>query len=528
MNQSAKNILISFCVGIIIFLILAIGYNLKIIPISINISNTIQSLQKQVDQLGIEFLGQIQIERSKMKDLAENSFIVDSFANQIITDKVYSEVYEYTIRNKNCYGITFVNNEKTIFFVYPPYASKRKGMVLASEYFNYFLTKEYSILPFQTSKELQSSDEIVLGYPVQKDGKILGLALFHYSGTSLLSEPVKRSSLSIKGFAFIKAYNMIVFNINKDILDQKDRLSDILMTIEEENRTIGPIKIKNLKYYFFSNQIGKSGKQVVVIPADKVGTPVVVQVVIAFYLITIIILITYVLLAFFFTKKEEEIDLKGRKFYQKEPELEQIKNIEEEEEFLSAVSSEEKKKDFFFEEVKSEKPIDTAFKSLVEEVSQKKSSLEVSLDEEYIFNPPETITTEELPKIPIEKKEETFELPDISGEEVVEEKDFEKKETGLPTLEELEESKEEYKDFEFVQSDELEIKDEKINLSEEELTINEKIKDKENETFELPEEIINISQEMKTLDQMEIPEIEQQQVEENIELPEISGELEQG
>lgn len=490
MSQSLKNILISVFVGIIIFLILAIGYNLKIIPISINVSNTIQSIQKQVDQIGIEFLGQVQIERAKMKDLAENSFIIDSFANQIITDKVYSEVYEYTVRNKNCYGITFVNNDKTIFFVYPPYASKRKGMVIASEYFNFFLTKEYSILPFQTPKEAQTTDEIVLGYPIQKDGKILGIALFHYSGTSLLTEPIKKTSLSIKGLAFVKSYNMIVFNVGKNILEEKDRFTDILAAVNEDNKTIGPIKVGDSKYYFFSSQISKSGKQVVVIPYEKVGTPLVVQIVISFYLITIIILITYVLLAFFFSPKEEKVELQGNKYYQKPPEFEEIKNEEEEEEFLSAVSSEEKKKDFFFEEVKSEKPLDTALKSLVEEVSQKKSPLEVTLDEQYVFTPPEPLTSEELPEISLESKEENIQLPDIEEEEVIEEKEFEKSTNELPSLEELEESKESY--TELGKEPEIQAKEE----------------------FELPEEVVSISEEMKTLEEMEIPEIQQENIEE--------------
>lgn len=510
MSQSAKNILISVAVGLILFLILAIGYNLKLIPISINVSNTINSIQKQVDQIGIEFLGQIQIERAKMKDLVENSFIVDTFDNQVITDKVYSEVYEYTIRNKNCYGITFVNNDKTIFFVYPPYASKRKGMVLATEYFNHFLTKEYLILPFQTTKEAQSTDEIVLGYPVQKNGKMLGLALFHYSGTSLLTEPIKKSTLSIKGLAFVKAYNMIIFNIPKEILDEKDRLSDILATIENDSKTIGPAKVGNNKYYFFINQIGNAGKQVVIVPNEKVGTPLIVQIVISFYLITIIILITYVLLAFFFTPKEEEIELKGQQYYKKPEEYQEIKNMEEEEEFLSAVSSEEKKKDFFFEEVKAEKPIDTALKSLVEEVSQKKSPLEVSLEEEYVFAPHEDLASEELPEVdttqkeekveipefPIEKGEENIELPNIEEEEeVIIEKDFEKKEGELPTLEELEESKEEYKG--------LEIKE---------------------ESLELPEEVLTVSEEMKTLEEESPSEAREEAEEEALELPKIDEE----
>lgn len=538
MSQSAKNILISVAVGLIIFLILAIGYNLKLIPISINVSNTVNSIQKQVDQLGIDFLGQIQIERAKMKDLAENSFIVDSFQSQVITDKVYSEVYEYTIRNKNCYGITFVNNEKTIFFVYPPYATKRKGMILATEYFNFFLTKEYSILPFQTSKEASTTDEIVLGYPIQKNGKILGLALFHYSGTSLLSEPIKKSTLNIKGLAFVKAYNMIVLNVTKQILEEKDRLSDIMATIEHENKTIGPVKVGNSKYYFFTNQIGKSGKQVVILPAEKVGTPLIVQVVISFYLITIIILITYVLLAFFFTPKEEEVEIKGTKYYKKPDEFEELKNKEEEEEFLSAISSEEKKKDFFFEEIKPEKPIDTALKSLVEEVSQKKSPLEVSLEEEYVFAPTEDLNIEqipeiekegeeepfkseelslekeeenielpeisteqtkeeiELPQITIEQTEENIELPEIEEEEVIVDKEFTEKESVLPTLEDLEESKKEYGE------------------SIDNIKLNE----------ELPEEIVSVSEEMKSLEEIEDQEVFEENIEEKLELPEIGEE----
>ena len=127
MSQSMKNIILAVSIGIIIFLLLAIGYNLKIIPISINVSNNIATVQKQVDQLGIDFLGQIQIEKSKIKQLSENSFIVDSFANKVITDKVYSSIYEFTSTNKNCFEVTFVGNDRNIFFVYPPYASKEKG-----------------------------------------------------------------------------------------------------------------------------------------------------------------------------------------------------------------------------------------------------------------------------------------------------------------------------------------------------------------------------------------------------------------
>ncbi len=501
MSQSAKNILISIFLGLILFLILAIGYNLKIIPISINVSNTIQSIQKQVDQIGIEFLGQLQIERAKMKDLTENSFIVDSFENQIITDKVYSEVYEYTIRNKNCYGITFVNNEKTIFFVYPPYASKRKGMVIASDYFNNFLTKEYSILPFQTSKEIQETDEVVLGYPVQKNGKVLGLALFHYSGTSLLAEPIKKSPLSIKKFVFVRQYNMIIYNVEKELLEQKTRFSDVLTSIEESNKTLGPVKIGETKYYFFSSQVGKSGKHVVVLPYNKVGTPLIVQVVISFYLLTIIILIIYVLLAFFFSPKEEQIDVQGNKYYKKPEQYEELKNEQEEEEFLSAVSSDEKKKDFFFEEVNTEKTLDKSFKSLVEDVTQKKSPLEVTLEEEYLFNPPEVPVTEstELPEFSTEKTQEELSLSETGFEENIEQiqegKEFELKGSELPSLEELEASKEEYKQEESFE------------------------KPTENQEFELPEEVVSIKEEIKELESMELPEIGEEKLEEQIEQP---------
>lgn len=501
MSQSMKNIILSVSIGIIIFLILAIGYNLKIIPISINVSNNITTVQKQVDQLGIDFLGQIQIEKSKIKQLSENSFIVDSFASKVITDKVYSSIYEFTSTNRSCFEVTFVGNDRNIFFVYPPYASKRKGLSIASEYFNSFLTKDYLILPFVSANDLKASDELVLSYPVLKDGKTLGLMLLHYSGTSLISQMFSKVDLPVKNFVFVRQLNMIVYNVPAELSTDNKLFSDLLVTAEQSNRAVGPVKIGKDKYYLFSTMVGDNGKHVLIFPASKIGTPLIVQIVVSFYLITIIILIAYVILSFFINPKEETSPEKVSNYY-KRPEYEEIKDQEEEEEFLSSVSSEEKKKDFFFEEVKPEKEIDEAFKSLVDEVSTKKSPLEVSLDEEYVFTPPAGMENEEL-KVSENPEEETkveestieeaeLEMPSLEDEKLpsldeeatlgVKESEIESElkqaeelsQSGLPSLEELEGYTQDIENYEKVEDE-----------------------------FQLPEEVLNIEDEMKQLKEFE-------------------------
>ena len=524
MSQSMKNIILAVSIGIIIFLLLAIGYNLKIIPISINVSNNITTVQKQVDQLGIDFLGQIQIEKSKIKQLSENSFIVDSFANKVITDKVYSSIYEFTSTNKNCFEVTFVGNDRNIFFVYPPYASKRKGLSIASEYFNSFLTKDYLILPFVSANELKASDEMVLSYPVQKDGKTLGLMLLHYSGTSLISQMFSKVNLPVKNFVFVRQLNMVVYNVPAELSADNKLFSDLLFTVEQSNRAVGPVKIGKDKYYLFSTMVGDNGKHVLIFPANKIGTPLIVQIVVSFYLITIIILIAYVILSFFVNPKEETSHEKVSTYYKK-PEYEEIKDQEEEEEFLSSVSSEEKKKDFFFEEVKPEKEIDEAFKSLVDEVSTKKSPLEVSLDEEYVFTPPAGLENEKLKvsEIPVEEtkveestiEEAEFEMPTLEneklpsideevtlgGKEAEIESEVENAEkfskSSLPSLEELEEISKDNENYE-------------------------KIEDE----FQLPEEVLNIEDEMKQLKEFEGDlDVEQNLTESQPEEIQISADL---